>query len=54
MVAHQACRTFGDFVPLAEVEMHLHCGWGLLDDLANDPLGASHVLMAPPVEGEAA
>jgi hypothetical protein len=49
-------RREGLFVPMAEVEAHIACGWTIIDDLlVPDPLGAVRlcgcgdvVLMAPP------
>jgi hypothetical protein len=51
---HQACRSFGELVPIGEVPVLLANGWRLLDDLGGDPLAATHALLAPPRECEAA
>ena len=53
-VSHQRCRTYGDFIPLAEVSMLLINGWRIVDDLAGDPAGNDFALMQPPAEMEAA
>jgi hypothetical protein len=44
------CRIYGELVPLADAQTFLLGGWTVIDDLANEPLGASHVMLAPPDE----
>jgi hypothetical protein len=51
--SREPCRLYGDFVPLAEVLLAIENGWRLIDDLAGDPLGASHALLQPPQSREA-
>ncbi len=42
------CRSYGDFIPISDVQLYLYGGWEIVDLLENDPAGLDFVLMTPP------
>ena len=42
------CRLYGDFIPIAEVQLYLHGGWEIIDLLENPKLAQGDQILAIP------